>query len=245
MSQWALIWKREVLRALFQPSFYGAVAVFSAMTGLNFWKQVRDNVGECVAIPVLLFGSLFFWVLVVLWASVLTLRTFPEESRNGTLELWLAAPVRERNLVTGKFAAVWTLFLIGTLPLFLFIPLLRWAEGTAWQIPWTEIVTGMAGLWVIGGLLLAIGIAVGLAWEAPIPAFPAVFAALLVAFFAQVFCPLPGLELPRWWYGLMLMEQASDFARGVVDSRAGMALGSGIVFFLFLSVRLLQLKRLR
>jgi len=245
MTRWRLIWKREVLRALFQPSFYITLAVFSAMNILNFWKQVQENTGEFVGLNVLLFGSLFFWVLILLWATVLTLRTFPDEFRHRTMELWLSAPLREGELVVGKFFAAWTLYIIGTLPLLMNPPLLRWSEGASWTIPWAEIMTGLVGVWAIGGFLLAVGMGVGLIFEMPTPAFLGVFSVLLGIFFADSFIPVRWVEPPRWWYGLMLLQQAGDFARGVMDSRALIAVGTGIVFFLFLSVRLLQLKRLR
>jgi len=245
MSRVRMIWKREFLRALFQPSYAFSAAVFTAMTGLNFWKQVHDQSGQDVTLNLLLFGSLFFWVLVLLWVSVVTLRTFPEEVRSGTLELWLAAPVREWELVLGKFAAVWLLIVLGTLPLAVYAPLLRWAEAQPWPIPWVEIWTALAGLWGIAGLLAAVGMAVALVFETPLPAFLAVFSAGLLLFFAESFVPFRWTVTPRWGYSVMLIQQAGDWSRGVADTRSLVALATGMAFFLFLSVRLLQLKRLR
>lgn len=92
--------------------------------------------------------------LMIFIAPALTMRLVSEELRAGTHELLFTAPVRDWEIIVGKWLAVWavfTIFMLLTAPM----PFILVARGNPDQ---GLILTGYLGLWLMGGATLAIGV---------------------------------------------------------------------------------------
>jgi ABC-2 type transport system permease protein len=101
--------------------------------------------------------SQFFWVYsgVIMTASVfLSMRLLAEERLTGTIVLLASSPVRERDIVLGKFLSALLFLILMTLPS-IFMPLLILVNG---KLSYGHVAAGYLGLFLLGGASLALGI---------------------------------------------------------------------------------------
>jgi ABC-2 type transport system permease protein len=149
--------------------------------------------------------------LLLAMTPLLTMRSFAEELRTGTLDLLQAVPVRGRQLVVGKWLACWSTAVAVTTPAVLFGVLLHW-----WGDPDSgPMVTGFVGLALFSGALSALGVlASTLTASQPVAAMVAFFASLLL-WFAHVGSETLATGVLA---SLSLSERLRAFAGGAVDS---------------------------
>lgn len=144
-----LFWKET--RALFTaPIAYVLIAVFLLLMGYTFTASLF--ISKSASLVRCLFQAA---VLLLLFVPMITMRLFAEERRCGTLELLLAAPVREYEVVLAKFLA--SLAVIGAmLALTLAYPLVLERYGDP---DWGPVYSGYLGLLLLAGALVALGLA--------------------------------------------------------------------------------------
>src|SRR5918912_272449 len=146
----ALTIARRELGALFvSPIAYVVAAAFLALSGYLFSILL---ITSSQATMTSLFQNVSFILLFV--APLLTMRLLADEQKQGTLELLLTAPVRDWEVVLGKFLAALALF--GTILLCtLYYPLLIWRFGG--NPDPGPILTGYLGMLLLAGAMFAIG----------------------------------------------------------------------------------------
>ena len=96
----AVAWK-EVLVYFSSPTAYIVGMMFLAVTGFFFTRRLNDPFPEATL-------SGFFdgaAIIMIFLAPVLTMRLLAEERKLGTIELLLTSPVRDWEVVTGKYLA--------------------------------------------------------------------------------------------------------------------------------------------
>jgi ABC-2 type transport system permease protein len=143
-------------------------------------------------------GTLMF--LLVFACPALTMRLLSEEQRLGTLELLLTAPVRDWELVIGKWLGAF-LFVLTIVALTLIYPLVLNALVDP-GIDQGPLISGYLGVILVSGAFLAIGVAVSSLFTNQVASFLATFGILLFlwwifAILAQVSGPTAG-ELMRY-----------------------------------------------
>jgi ABC-2 type transport system permease protein len=139
-------------KALFtSPIAYALIAVFLLLMGYTFTAYLF------ISRTATLVQSVFqASILLLLIVPVITMRLFAEERRNGTLELLLSSPVQEIEIVLAKFAA--SISVIATmLALTLVYPLTLQVFGSP---DWGPVYGGYLGLLLLGGALVAVGLAI-------------------------------------------------------------------------------------
>ncbi len=246
MDKISAVWRKEMTLQLVSPSLYGIVAVFLAVTGLNFWKLSLESAGAPTALSVLLFGPMFFWIITLSLITALTMRTFAEEKRSGSLELLMTAPLRDVDVVAGKFLAALTLFACALLPVAGYPWILKACSTGIWTVDKAQVVTGVAGVFLMGAFYTAVGVLISALSRGPVLAAIGTFAALNLLFFMDAF----------WYVGpsgafqhavdyVSAIQHAMDFSRGIVDTRAVVYYGSGIGLMLFLTVKVVEARRWR
>lgn len=149
---WAIV-RREFVTFFVSPLFYLVGGALLAVSGLFFvGSLVQYNSGftEPTMQPTL--GTLAFLMMFV--TPLLTMRLVAEETRQGTLELLLTRPVRDWQVIVGKFLATWgvmtIVFLISTLYAFILV----WRGNPDQRV----IMSGYLGLWLVSGTMIAIGV---------------------------------------------------------------------------------------
>src|SRR5262245_33696472 len=147
----SIIFKRELGAYVRSPFGWIVASVFLLFEGILF--EAYALVGEQLSAIVL---ERFFWVssgATMFLAVILSFRLIAEERQNNTIVLINTSPVRDREVVLGKYFAA-LIFLIGTLALSIYIPLLIKVEG---KVTLVQILVGYLGLALLGAAVLAIG----------------------------------------------------------------------------------------
>ncbi len=141
---------KEIRTYFASPMAYVVAFAFLGVTGFFFVASVSDAFSEAT-IRGFLAGAVFFMIFM---APALTMRLLAEEQKLGTLELLLTSPVREAEVVLGKYIASYVIFVIMA-AVSLFFVVLLYVYGVPDSGP---ILTGYFGLLLYGGATLAIGL---------------------------------------------------------------------------------------
>ena len=187
--------------------------------------------------------GVFFWCAVwfLLLIPAVTMRSFAEENRSGTLELLATMPLSEAQVVLGKYLASLTVVTVALL-LTLTYPV---SLATLGHLDPGPVVGGYLGLLLLAMAFCAIGTAVSVFTSNQIVAF--LVALLLCTLpFASGFAlaQVPTVLLPLVQY-LSFETHFNNLARGVIDSRNLIYYGSVTAVFLHLAVFGLERRRLR
>jgi ABC-2 type transport system permease protein len=178
------------------------------------------------------FFSLLPWVFLFL-APAITMRSWAEEKKLGTIEILMTLPIKEYEVVIAKFLSTFV-FLIVTLFLTFPLPLTVMVLGNPDPGP---IWGGYVGAFLLGGAYLAIGLFSSSLTENQIVAFIVSIMlcfALLIVGEDFVLINAPSVLVPVFSY-LGLGAHFQSIGRGVIDSRDIMYYLSVIGFFLFLN----------
>jgi ABC-2 type transport system permease protein len=226
---------RKELVALWASALpYAVGAAFHLVLGILMVNQLEVR-AQAVIQP--LFPVAGFLLLFAL--PVLTMRTFAEEARTGTLDVLLAVPVPPRPLVVGKWLAAWLTGLAVLAPAVLVLVLLElWGEPDR-----GPAVAGFLGLVLLAAAITGVGVlASSLTSSQPVAALVAVFA-VLVLWFADV--GSSALGTGGVLSAVSFSERLRTFAGGAVDT-ADVAyfacLGAGCLAVAALAVDLRKLR---
>ncbi|MFW5691283.1 MAG: ABC transporter permease, partial [Chloroflexota bacterium] len=149
-----IVFRREMGQYFATPYAYLIAAAFLLLTGFFFTDDLTRSLtlrpADPAAVPnFLAFGMVFF-------APLLTMRMLAEESREGTMELLLTAPVSDSAIVIGKFLSAWafyTLLLLVTLGYQVILVQLDVRPDLG------KAVAAYVGIWLYGGATLSVGLA--------------------------------------------------------------------------------------
>jgi len=186
------------------------------------------------------FFSFLPWVFLFL-APAITMRSWAEEKKMGTLELLMTLPVKDHEIVLGKFLSGFCFLAVSlllTFPLPITVMLVGQPDpGPIWG--------GYLGAFLLGGAYLAIGLFASSLTENQIVAFivAIVFCfALLIVGETFVLLNMPAMLVPVCTF-LGLGAHFESIGRGVIDSRDILYYLSVIGFFLFLNQVAIESRR--
>ncbi|HEB64701.1 MAG TPA: hypothetical protein ENJ02_04070 [Chloroflexi bacterium] len=167
--------RREYKRYFATPSAYVMAFMLFLVLGLVFYANVQyalTSLGQFVPDARVLFGPM---VIVFLFAvPAVTMRLLAEEQKTGTLELLLTAPVRDAELVVGKWLGAF-LFILTLLAVTLVYPLLL-NEMVQPGIDQGPVLTGYLGFVLMTAALVGVGVMVSSLFSNQLAAFVATLA---------------------------------------------------------------------
>ncbi len=237
---------RELRAYFFSPLAYVVAALLLLVNGAVFWliiSYLNDPRAGIGAPLELFFGqTVFFWLVLLFVAPVVTMRLLSEERRSGTIEVLMTAPVSEAKVVVGKYLAALAFYLFLWLPTVVYaIILSRYSE-----VDWGPVASGYVGVAGIGALLLAAGVLASSLSRSQLVAAVLTFA-IAGPLFAAGFLEFlfTGDALRELFSYLSLPRHMEEFSRGIVDSRRLVYYASVSVLFLFLAARALAAKKWR
>lgn len=173
MGQTIAIAGRDLRTTYLSPFGIGATAGFVALSGVVLVLDLNPGVARLDA----WFASLF--VLLGLLAALVTMRSFAEEERSGSLELLITAPVATWQIVLGKlFGALAVLLIVAAATLV--CPVIVASMSSPDIGP---IITGYVGVMLVGAAFVSIGLAVSAATSNPLVAATGTSAVLLALWF--------------------------------------------------------------
>ena len=133
--------QRELSVFFYSPIAYIVLFLFLILNGLSFWFAIAllNRAPSENTVVQVFFNSAFFWIAYLLVFPVITMRSFAEEFKLGTIETLMTAPVRDWEVVLSKFVAALVFYLSLWLPSLLYFLIFgslcnRSAIGSAAQI---------------------------------------------------------------------------------------------------------------
>ncbi|MDD3807081.1 MAG: ABC transporter permease subunit [Candidatus Marinimicrobia bacterium] len=232
-----LIYKKEM-----NAYFNGAVAYITLIIFLliNGWFFTSSFFLVGLSDLRILFDSVS--MVYIFFIPAITMGAISRENHSGTMEFLATLPIQEFHIVLGKFFSAVALIGIGlffTLPHFITLLIV----GTSPDI--SAIITGYVGLLLVGAMYASIGIFGSAVSNNQITSFLISF---LIIFALYLFDKIL-IFVPSFLSGILQYLSTgyhfSNLSRGVIDSRNLVYLLSVIVFFLTLSVRVLQIRKWR
>ena len=226
--------RKEFKSYLASPMAYVVTGIFLAVTGLIFSISPSTYIETSIR-GFLETGSL----LLLLLAAVLTMRLLAEERKMGTLELLLTAPVRDSEVILGKFLGSLGILTV-MLALTLYYPILLMLFGDPDMGP---IATGYLGLFLLGSASLAVGIFASSLTSNQLVAAVVAGGILFALWFLGLLAGLLPEAMGEVVSYLSLYYHFPDFLAGVIDTRGIIYYLSITALFLFLAIRSLESSR--
>ena len=249
-----IIFTKEMKSYFASPIAWLLLTLFAVVFGYFFWtaleyfvtmsmeiqmsgRAIPINVNEQVIRPLLGNTS----VLGLFFIPLITMRLFAEEKRTGTIELLATSPVRDIEIILGKWLAA--LGLYGCMLLF---TALNFAFLFSYGKPdWKPLLIAYLGLLLQAGGLLAMGTFISTLTRNQIIAGAATFALCLMLF---IFAWVSSFNSATWATVLAYFSVATHyetFGRGVLDSKDALYYLSVIFLGLFFTARSMEALRWR
>lgn len=237
--------KAVLLREI--KSFFGSltgylvIVVFLILNGLFLWVfEGNFNIPQSGFSDMTPFFNLAPWVLIFLIPAV-TMKSFSEELKQGTIELLLTKPLSVWQIVLGKFFGALMLITIAILPTLIYVWFLKNYTLLNTPIDFGSIIGSYFGLLFLAGAYASIGIFTSALSENQIVAF---ILGLVICFLFFI-----GIEeLAKllgnsgvWLEQLGMQFHFKSMSRGVIDTRDLFYFVSFSVFFLSATVLRLKL----
>jgi ABC-2 type transport system permease protein len=229
---------RKELRTYFvSPVAYVVIAAYLLMSGVFFAILVTAQAGAAEASLAIVFNNVA--VILLLVAPALTMRLLAEEQKSGTIELLLTSPVRDWEVIVGKYLASLALLLIPVAITLVYALVLK-RYGAPDLGP---MIGGYVGLILFGAAFLAVGVlATSLTQNQVVAALIAV-AILLGLWLINAFAGSATGRVSTVLNYLSIISHYNEFSQGVIDTRDVVYYLSVIAISLFLSVRVLETRR--
>lgn len=220
--------------------FYGAISFFSLLSlqaSYDASMQAGINTTEGLFLP--LFSNMSLIILLII--PLLTMRLFSEEKRLGTIEVLLTLPVRDGEVILGKFLACAGVFSLMLTLTFLY-PLIVALWG---ELETAAVLTGYLGLFLIGIAFISLGLFFSSLTENQIVAAVASFGAFILFLTIGWSSEFVGPPLNKVLIHLSILNHFSNFAKGIIDTSDLIYYLNFIFLCLFLTSRVLESRRWR
>ena len=250
MRIYLLLLRAELRNLYFSPATYIAAFLFVLLMGLLFQYSVNNFIQSTQEIPPwVLFFQETFWVPVCFMVPLLTMRSFAEEKKMGTLEAILSTPVQPASLVLAKFSAAYLFYLLLWGFTLGFNALLYQLAPSPNLWEFGPIAGGILFTLFSGLLFVAVGIFTSALTKSQLVAGIFSFTALFLLIFGTWFMtrmPMTEITLPAELIPTLqlvdIFQHAEDFGQGVIDSRPMVLYFSAAVCLLFSSILIVESK---
>jgi len=245
---------RKELQGYFaSPIAYVVIGFFALLFGYFFYTflyfferqsmQMAPGMGAPLNVNQALIGPAFMnvSVIVLFVMPMITMRTYAEEKRSGTMELLLTSPLTDLQIILGKFFGALALY-----ALMLAVTLIHIAVLFLYGSPeWKPVATGYLGLLLMGSCFISAGLFISSLTKNQIVAGMVSFAVFLmlwvINWLGQSFGPTGQAIVTH----LSITDHLDDFARGIIDTKHLVYYLSFIVFGLFLTAKSVDSERWR
>jgi ABC-2 type transport system permease protein len=180
-------------------------------------------------------------VLLLFVLPALTMRTYSEERRSGTIELLLTSPVSDFQIIMGKFLGTLTLYAV-----MLAVTLIHTSILFLYGNPeWMPIATSYLGLLLLGASFLSIGLFISSLTTNQIVAYISTFSVFLLLWVVNWVGSFSSGWMADLTSYLSIVEHFDDFSKGVIDTTHIIYYVSLITFGLFLTMKSVDTERWR
>ena len=240
MRATSIIYKREVASYFLSPVGYIIAAIMLLVCGVLF-QSMALGAGKKLSADVL---SMFFNVCsstTMIAGLALTVWQLTEERSQHTIVLLNTSPVKDYEIILGKFLAAFTFLTFITL-LSIYMPLLIMVRG---KITMAQVIVGYAGLLLAGGTALSIGLFASSLSRHLLVAI--VVGACILGILVLLYPLAKNMDSPikevlqnidLWW-----VHFQQGFMRGILNLKDVVFYMAMIYFFLLLATKTLEAKR--
>ncbi len=180
-------------------------------------------------------------VVMLFLLPMITMRTYAEEKRSGTIELLLTSPVKDLEIILGKFLGALGLYCMMLLVTLVYIAML-FKFGRPEIKP---ILAGYLGLVLLGGALISFGLFISSLTKNQIVAAVGTFTLVLLLWIIDWVGDQAGSRLRDILAYLSITKHLEDFAKGIVDTKHIVYYLSCITLGLFLTAKSVDTERWR
>jgi ABC-2 type transport system permease protein len=245
---------REVRSYFVSPMGWAILGLFAIMFGFFFDTFLNSFVRQSMEaqfgggpqamnINMTMIRGLFNNVSVILLFLVpmITMRTYSEEKRSGTIELLLTSPLQDVEIIVGKFVGAMGLYCAMLAVTAVYIALLFVYGNPEWK----PIVTGYVGLLLMGGCFVSLGLFISSLTKNQVVAGIGTFIVLLLLWVVNWMADSAGPTMGAVLSYLSITEHFDDFGKGIVDTKHIVYYLSVITFGLFLTAKSVDSERWR
>jgi ABC-2 type transport system permease protein len=253
MSNILTIAQKELRSYFASPIAYVIIGFFALVFGyfyivsINFFLtqamqmgipgQGQININNMAIRPLLQNVS----VVMLFVLPLITMRTYAEEKRSGTIELLLTSPITDFQIIMGKFLGA-----VGLFGLMLAVTLIHIAILFIYGNPeWKPIASGYLGLLLMGASFISVGLWISSLTKNQIVAGMVTFAVFLLLWTVTWAIDSAGPTLQKILTALSITEHFDDFSKGVISVRHLVYYFSFITFGLFLTAKSVDSERWR
>ena len=239
------IFRKELSSFFTSPVGYLVMVAFLVLSGLFLWVfKGAFNVFDYGFADLSPFFLLAPWIFLLL-IPALSMKSFAEERKLGTLELLLSKPLPLSSLILGKFLGVFVLAALAVLPTFLYVYTVSSLGSTPGNLDTGLVWGSYAGLVLLMAVYTAIGLFASSLTENQIAAF---LMAILVCFvlyygFGSLATLFSDGGKSLTVENLGMKAHYENISQGILDSRDLVYFVSLTVFFLYLTA--IRINRLR
>ncbi len=241
------LWRRELSAYFAAPLAYAVWFFFLLLMGVGFFwlLQVRAlEPTDTGAWRPLMGPHPHLWLGLLILVPVITMRSFAEERRSGSLETLLTAPVTEWQVVAAKFAGAVTFYMVCWSPTVFHVWLLTRIGAVPFPLDYRVLGATYVGILLLGLFYLALGLL-----ASALTRHQAVAALMTVVVLGGLFLAgfTPYYVRTSWireaGHYVSAVRHMTEFSRGVVDTRPLVFYLSGTWVALFAVVKVIEARK--
>jgi ABC-2 type transport system permease protein len=229
---------------------YVVIATVLLLLGLSFNDMLEKLRVEATDGPLTeqFFITVYFWLILLITAPIMTMRSFAQEKFSGTYETLMTSPVGDLEVVLAKFSGAFIFFGLTWLPLLGYLILVRRYSHDATVLDPLALASTFLGILLIGSVYMAMGCFASALTRSQMVAAMVSYAMGLGLFLLSLGSLMA--SPPAGWPGkvfnyISMAEHMEEFARGVVDTRCLVFYLSLTLLFLFLTLKTVETRRWR
>jgi len=211
------IYRKEINAFFNSLTGYLVIIVFLTFIGLYTWVFPDTNVldlGFADMETLFSFGPVAFLFLI----PAITMRSFAEEKKDGTIELLLTRPVTDRQIILGKYLACTSLVVFSLLPTIVYYLSLSYLGNPQGNIDSAGVFSSYIGLILLGAVFTAVGIFSSVISGNQIVAF--IVAVILCYFLYDGIARISSLSMQTGFIGALGLDyHYNALGKGLIDSR--------------------------
>jgi ABC-2 type transport system permease protein len=242
------------LRSYFaSPIAYVIIGLFALLFGWFFYVYLRVFVEQSQRMAMMGGGNVNVneqmirgvlqnaAVIILFVMPMITMRTYSEEKRSGTIELLLTSPLTDFEIIIGKFLGAMGLFCAMLLVTMVDIAILFRLGNPEWR----PIAAGYLGLLLMGGCFISVGLLISSLTKNQIVAGFMTFAVFLMLWVINWMADSSGPTGQAILSFLSITDHFDDFTKGIIDTKHLAYYVSFITFGLFLTAKSVDSERWR
>lgn len=204
------IFKKETKSYFFSPMAYVIIGLFMFMSSLLFYLS---NLAMGQSNLEMIFGNAFFGFILIIFSSIITMRIYAEDKKNGTEVLLFTSPSSVSSIILGKFLAAYLVFVVMAILTMLFpLTIVIFKGSFTFQMIGTYL-----NFFLFGACLISFGVFASALTENQIIAAIISFIGMLLFFILSTFSTFFGGVISDIIGWMSLYSRYTDSMNGILN----------------------------